>query len=82
MPIYEYSCVNGHTFEDFRSSKEKYEVAGMECPVCGVCNDGLAEVIVPVAVSVVCTKLGALPPKASRKFGEERRTPYKMAKWE
>ena len=74
MPIYEYRCSKGHTFEEVRSMRDKYNSSWLQCH-CGNCA------IEAVVISETKTKYGAPPRKATRKFGEQKRTPHPLAKW-
>lgn len=73
MPVFDYECTKcEENFESINTRPEDDDV----CPKCGA-----KAVRVHHSVQHLKKPHYVPPPKATRKFGDERPTPYKRAKW-
>ena len=78
MALYEYKCGNElccSTFELIRRPSEKYNVEGVSCPDCFGSDIGVIE------IGKTLTPQVRMPPKATRKLGDSRRTAAIRKKW-
>jgi putative FmdB family regulatory protein len=73
MPIYTYYCDQHGEFEELKSISDRLIAS---CPLCGmVCQH-------TIQTNEFAAKTRYIPPPAaSRKFGEENRTPHRRKKW-
>jgi putative FmdB family regulatory protein len=76
MPIYDYQCPKCSTVFEVILQHVYSEEDKQECPKCGA----KSEVSFPTKVNYTATHFVA-PPLATRKFGDDRRTPWKSKRW-
>lgn len=73
MPVYSYVCDKHGEFEDLRSINDRDK---SQCPECHEeCN-------LVLSTNKFAAKTRYIPPPlATRKFGDDKKTPYKRPKW-
>ena len=73
MPIYQYNCSAHGDFDTYQSISERLKC---KCPECdNVCDMVLATNDFQAKTNYI------LPPRASRKYGDQKPTSHRRARW-